>query len=120
MKRIAATAALILTAASPALASSQLAESLGVDRADLSTSELAVLHFNQDASISEKVALTGAASDYTVSTKSAVNGTAEAIFASLALEDGPTAGSAGTATIYSSAVVNGTAAKIFADIAASG
>lgn len=120
MKRIIAATAVVLGLAAPAFANStQLEADLGVPSGEYTTSQLALMHFDQDKPVSERTTYFGGESAATVSSKSAVNPAAEAIFASLDAEDEPAATvnqEIDTVTVYSSAVVNDRAAAIFADI----
>ena len=119
MKSFIATTAIVLGLAAPAFAANQLAADLNVSANEYTTAQLAQLHFNQDKSISEKNTYFGGETAATVSSKSTLNPTAEAIFVSLDLEDKTAldvAQEVDTTTVYSSAVVNDRAAAIFADI----
>ena len=119
MKKIIATTAIVLGLAAPAFAENQLAADLNVPANEYTTAQLAQLHFNQDKSISERSTYFGGETAATVSSKSALNPTAEAIFTSLELEQKPAlevAQDVDTTTVYSSAAVNDRAAAIFADI----
>ncbi|NVO24270.1 hypothetical protein HJ526_13275 [Donghicola sp. C2-DW-16] len=120
MKRILATTAVVLGLAAPAFASStQLEADLGVSAGEYTTSQLAMMHFEQDKPVSERSTYMSGDPTATVSSKSSVNPAAEAIFVSLDAEDKPALDvtqQLDTATVYSSAVVNDRAAAIFADI----
>ena len=119
MKAFVAATAVVLGLAAPAFAASQLEADLGVPAGEYTTAQLAELHFNQDKPVSERAVYFGGETAATVSSKSALNPAAEAIFVSLDAEDKPAldvAQQIDTTTVYSSAVVNDRAAAIFADI----
>ena len=119
MKSFIATTAIVLGLAAPAFAANQLAADLNVPANEHTTAQLAQLHFNQDKSISDKNTYFGGDSTSTVSSKSSLNPTAEAIFTSLELEQNPAlevSQQVNTTTVYSSAAVNDRAAAIFAEI----
>ena len=119
MKKIIATTAVVLGLAAPAFAAGQLAADLNVPANEYTTAQLAQLHFNQDKPVSERNTYFGGETAATVSSKSALNPTAEALFVSYELERNPAlevAQDVDTTTVYSSAVVNDRAAAIFADI----
>ncbi|MCT4578672.1 hypothetical protein [Donghicola sp.] len=119
MKTFIATTAVVLGLAAPAFAENQLAADLNVSASEYTTAQLAQMHFNQDKSVSERNTYFGGDSTSTVSSKSSLNPTAEAIFTSLELEQNPAlevAQDVDTTTVYSSAAVNDRAAAIFADI----
>lgn len=119
MKRFVATTAVVLGLAAPAFAADQLAADLGVPADQYTTAQLAEMHFAQDDSITDRNVYLGGESNATVSSKSTMNPTAEAIFVSLNREDSPAldvSQEIGSTTVYSSAVVNDRAAAIFANI----
>ncbi|MEY8882029.1 hypothetical protein [Donghicola sp. XS_ASV15] len=119
MKSFIATTAIVLGLAAPAFAADQLAADLNVSADQYTTAQLAELHFAQDKSVSEKNVYFGAETAASVSSKSNLNPTAEAIFVSLELEENPAldvAQDVDTTTVYSSAVVNDRAASIFEEL----
>jgi hypothetical protein len=119
MKRFVTATAVVLGLAAPAFASDQLAADLGVPADQYTTAQLTQMHFNQDKSISDKNTYFGGDSTSTVSSKSSLNPTAEAIFTSLELEQNPAlevSQQVSATTVYSSAAVNDRAAAIFAEI----
>ncbi|SFQ72024.1 hypothetical protein [Donghicola eburneus] len=119
MKRFVTATAVVLGLAAPAFASDQLTADLGVPADQYTTAQLTQMHFNQDKSISDKNTYFGGDSTSTVSSKSSLNPTAEAIFTSLELEQNPAlevSQQVNTTTVYSSAAVNDRAAAIFAEI----
>ncbi len=119
MKSFIATTALVLGLAAPAFAADQLAADLNVPANEYTTAQLAQMHFAQDNKVSERNVYFGGETAATVSSKSTLNPTAEAIFTSLDRENSPAldvAQEVGTRTVYGSAVVNDRAAAIFADI----
>ncbi len=119
MKRFVTATAVVLGLAAPAFANDQLAADLGVPADQYTTAQLVQMHFNQDQSIGEQNTYFGGETAATVSSKSTLNPTAEAIFVSLDLEQNTAldvANEIDTTTVYSSAAVNDRAAAIFADI----
>ncbi|MEY8882028.1 hypothetical protein [Donghicola sp. XS_ASV15] len=119
MKRFVATTAVVLGLAAPAYAANQLAADLGVPADQYSTAQLAEMHFAQDENVGDSSVYFGGESNATVSSKSTLNPTAEAIFVSLDREDSTAldvSQELGSTTVYSSAVVNDRAAAIFEEI----
>ncbi|MEY8882030.1 hypothetical protein [Donghicola sp. XS_ASV15] len=119
MKSFIATTAIVLGLTAPAFAADQLAADLNVPADEYTTAQLAELHFAQDNNVSERNVYFGTESAATVSSKSTLNPTAEAIFVSLDREDSnaqDVAQELDTRSVYNSGVVNDRAAAIFADI----